>query len=76
MVRLALSLGAAVAVLAVHGSLAQPLPKGNITVGGPGGGFWGGPIISGIPGTPVPPACSNTLDFSDACNSQYLGVVI
>jgi len=24
-------------------------------------------------GSPAPPTCSNKLDFSQACNSQYLG---
>lgn len=25
-------------------------------------------------GNPVPPSCSNSLDFSDQCNSQYLSL--
>lgn len=29
-----------------------------------------GVVVSGSP-----PACSNTLDFSHACNSQYISVV-
>jgi hypothetical protein len=27
-------------------------------------------------GAPTPPACSNALDFSVACNSQYIPVVL
>lgn len=29
---------------------------------------------AGVPGPP-PPACSNELDFTDACNSQYVPVL-
>lgn len=38
-------------------------------------GGLGGPMIPGNTGgaAPPPPTCSNSLDFSDGCNSQYLG---
>lgn len=36
-----------------------------------------GPMIPGNIGgeAPPPPTCSNSLDFSDGCNSQYLSVM-
>lgn len=39
------------------------------------GGLNGPGIQSGGSGGNPPPACSNSLDFSDACNSQYIGVL-
>ena len=30
---------------------------------------------SGTPGGSGPPVCPNTLDFSDACNSQYIPII-
>jgi hypothetical protein len=39
----------------------------NINRLGPGGGHTGG--------TP-PPTCSNSLDFTQACNSQYAGAIL
>ncbi len=38
---------------------------GKLGSQGKGGGGGGGP----------PPSCSNSLDFSDACNSQYIGLL-
>lgn len=29
----------------------------------------------GTPGSTPPPVCSNTLDFTEACNSQYITVI-
>ena len=35
----------------------------------------GGPMIPGFAsGGAPPPTCSNALDFTKACNSQYVGV--
>lgn len=39
---------------------------------------WGLTVIAGpsVCGSAPPPAsCSNSLDFSDACNSQYIGAL-
>lgn len=40
----------------------------------PGGG---GPMVppGASGGTPPPPTCSNAMDFSQACNSQYIGAL-
>jgi hypothetical protein len=27
-------------------------------------------------GAAIPPSCSNTLDFTQACNSQYIGAIL
>ena len=27
-------------------------------------------------GSPIPPSCTNALDFSQACNSQYIPVAL
>lgn len=37
---------------------------------------FGGPMVppSGGGTFPPPPTCSNSLDFSDPCNSQYSGI--
>lgn len=36
----------------------------------------GGAMIPNEPGAVVPPpTCSNAFDFSDGCNSQYLGMI-
>ena len=37
-----------------------------------------GPMIPGNVGAgpPPPPTCSNTLDFTQACNSQYFGAIL
>lgn len=29
----------------------------------------------GTPGASPPPVCSNSLDFTDSCNSQYITVI-
>ena len=53
-----------VAALAILSPVADAqLMITNFGEGGFGGG--GGP----------PPACSNALDFTKACNSQYIGVI-
>lgn len=34
-----------------------------------------GVIVSGNSGgSPIPPSCDTSLDFSEACNSQYLAI--
>ena len=67
-------------ILALVGAaLAQSGYVGGIgsgdNIGGLGGGIGFG-IISGTVGSaPAPPVCSNQLDFTQACNSQYITVI-
>ena len=46
---------------------------------GPSGGGVGGGIYSYVTGTvgsaPSPPSCTNSLNFAQACNSQYIGLI-
>ena len=42
--------------------------------GGGIGGFDGGISAASVGGSP-PPSCSNKLDFTQACNSQYIPVI-
>ena len=44
------------------------------TGGGIGGWFDGGLSYQKASGSP-PPVCSNSLDFSQSCNSQYIGAL-
>ena len=52
-------------------------------VGGIGSGNYyggvGGGIYSYVTGTvgsaPSPPSCTNSLNFAQACNSQYIGLI-
>ena len=66
---------AALAALGAAAALASPM----IPTSQPPGPMMpalGGPIIPGFVsgGAPPPPTCSNALDFTKACNSQYVGV--
>lgn len=47
-------------------SLVAPAVAGTILLMG---------IGLGTPGSAPPPSCSNSLDFSDGCNSQYVPVL-
>jgi hypothetical protein len=49
-------------MLATSSAIAGTILLMNIGTGAPGGG------------TPPPP-CSNSLDFTEACNSQYITVI-
>jgi hypothetical protein len=72
-VAVALALLAASVVLMGDGAVTNaPMVPGGFgpmsRAGGPGV-----PLL-GTPGTtPPPPTCSNKMDFSQACNSQYIG---
>lgn len=59
-------LAAALLLAAAGVALAQ-----NMSVGMGTGDL---PTMQSQPGTPAPP-CSNSLDFSDSCNSQYFGAL-
>jgi hypothetical protein len=42
-----------------------------------GAGITLGVIQSGTGGgAAIPPSCSNSLDFTQACNSQYIGAIL
>ena len=76
MIRFALIIAAAfvVIIFGVIVALARgPMPMIPFTQ--PGGSMTGpgGPMIPGNVGGGGPPACSNSLDFTQACNSQYIG---
>jgi hypothetical protein len=74
-----------IALLAIIGtaSAVGPLPMvpyGAETI--PGGASVPNALLMGVPNAagggnfPPPPTCSNQLDFSQACNSQYLLTVV
>ena len=84
MKRLALALAVVLSLAGLGAAYAQfGGGQTGIPGAGPQIGPTGGPQVPGsgpmIPPTggggyvpPVPPTCSNSLDFSDPCNSQYL----
>jgi hypothetical protein len=80
MIRLLLIV-AAVSVIIVFGvivALARVMPMIPYpTAGAPMVGL-GGPMVPGTTGGvfPPPPACSNSLDFTQSCNSQYIGAIL
>ena len=43
-------------------------------IGGLGGGIGFGIVAGTVGAAPPPPTCSNSLNFSQACNSQYVGL--
>jgi len=81
MMRLTLTIVAlsiAVGIAAAFAQLGQPMPM--IPYSQPAGSMLnlGGPMIPGNAGGgsgPPPVTCSNSLDFTKACNSQYIGVI-
>jgi hypothetical protein len=44
-------------------------------IGGIGGAIGFGIIAGTVGSAPSPPSCTNSLDFSQACNSQYMPVM-
>ena len=80
MIRLLLIV-AAVSVIIVFGvivALARVMPMIPYpTAGAPMVGL-GGPMVPGTTGGtfPPPPTCSDVLDFTQACNSQYIGAIL
>jgi hypothetical protein len=64
-------------VLGMIVALARQMPMIPYpTAGAPMVGI-GGPMVPGTTGgTFPPPSCSNKLDFTQACNSQYIGAIL
>ena len=64
--------------LALSAAWAQTYPMGpyKLPFGPMQPGGVGGPMIPGnVAGSAPPVSCSNSLDLSKACNSQYIGTL-
>lgn len=73
----ALAVAVGVMVLASLGHAQNSLVGGlgaGETAGGLGGAVGFGIVAGTVGSAPPPPVCSNRLDFSQACNSQYMGI--
>jgi len=68
---------AAIIIALATAALARQMPM--IPYSQPSGSMLGlgGPMIPGNigGGSPPPPTCSNKLDFTQACNSQYVSLL-